>query len=169
MRTLRESSATSSWLVACLDRPLRHDAVEMAPAQRYDVVVDFSAYRFGQVVTLVDGFGRGSTAQVMRFRVARPATDDTRVPDKLSQIAPLKRAQAVVTRTLRFRQGKVHGMAGWTINGLPFAPDLVHARARLGTVEIWRLFSDLHHPIHIHLAPFQVLSRGIGGPYTAGS
>ncbi|WP_084258549.1 multicopper oxidase family protein [Microtetraspora malaysiensis] len=147
-----------------LERPLRHDAIEMAPAQRYDVVVDFGAYRVGQEVTLVNEFGSGPTAQVMRFRVARAAHDDSRVPDRLSRIVPLDRADAVVTRTLRFRHDTMHGMTGWTINGLPFGPDVVHARARLGTVEVWRLITDFHHPIHLHLAPFQVLSRGNGGP-----
>lgn len=147
-----------------LDRPVRHDAIEMAPAQRYDVVVDFGAYHVGQEVTLVNEFGAGSTAQVMRFRIARSAKDDTRVPEKLSEIAALNPAQAVVTRTMRFRHDDVRGMAGWTINGQPFAPDVVHAHARLGTVEIWRLTTDFHHPIHVHLAPFQVLSRGNGGP-----
>jgi FtsP/CotA-like multicopper oxidase with cupredoxin domain len=34
------------------------------------------------------------------------------------------------------------------------------ARAELGRTEIWRLYSDLHHPVHIHLSPFQVISRG---------
>jgi spore coat protein A, manganese oxidase len=26
------------------------------------------------------------------------------------------------------------------------------------------LVADFHHPVHIHLNPFQVLSRGINGP-----
>jgi spore coat protein A len=29
---------------------------------------------------------------------------------------------------------------------------------------VWRLTSDFHHPIHLHLVHFQVLSRGSGGP-----
>jgi FtsP/CotA-like multicopper oxidase with cupredoxin domain len=34
------------------------------------------------------------------------------------------------------------------------------ARVRLGEVERWRFYSDLHHPVHVHLDPFQVISRG---------
>jgi spore coat protein A len=153
-----------------LNRPVRHDAIEIAPAQRYDVVVDFGAYRVGQEVTLVNTFGVGSTAHVMRFRITRSARDDSQVPDRLSEPEVLSPASAVATRTMRFQHNDVHGMAGWTINGQPFAPDLVHARARLGTVEIWRLTTDFHHPIHIHLAPFQVLDRNSGalGPYDQG-
>ena len=35
---------------------------------------------------------------------------------------------------------------------------------KLGTTEVWRLVSDFHHPIHLHLVHFQVLSRGPSGP-----
>ncbi|WP_329524923.1 multicopper oxidase domain-containing protein [Streptomyces sp. NBC_01462] len=30
-------------------------------------------------------------------------------------------------------------------------------------MEVWRLATDAYHPVHIHLSPFQVLSRN-GGP-----
>ena len=35
----------------------------------------------------------------------------------------------------------------------------VFADPALGDVEIWRFTSDLHHPVHVHLDPFQVLTR----------
>ena len=34
----------------------------------------------------------------------------------------------------------------------------------LGELEIWRVVSDLHHPVHVHLDPFQVVSRRGGAP-----
>jgi spore coat protein A len=52
----------------------------------------------------------------------------------------------------------------WTINGAVFDPDADLATPRLGDVETWRLMTDLHHPVHIHLAPFQVLRRGGRSP-----
>jgi spore coat protein A len=56
------------------------------------------------------------------------------------------------------------------INGQPFGAGDIAARPRLGTTEVWRLVSDLHHPIHLHTNSFQVLSRGLGppGPFDAG-
>nr|WTB36165.1 multicopper oxidase domain-containing protein [Streptomyces sp. NBC_00830] len=41
---------------------------------------------------------------------------------------------------------------------------------RLGALEVWRFTSDFHHPVHLHLAHFQVLSRNgeAPGPYDAG-
>jgi spore coat protein A len=147
-----------------LTKPIVHDAIEIAPAQRFDVIVDFARYRPGQYVTLRNEFGHGTTAKVMRFQVTGTAADETRVPDELSTAPVPRRAEAVITRTLRFRHGKLHGMVGWTINGRPFDPDVNIAEPRLGTTEIWRLTSDFHHPVHLHLGGFHVLSRGIGGP-----
>lgn len=151
--------------------PLTHDAIEIAPAQRFDVLVDFTRYRPGATVTLVNTFGTGSTRPVLQFRLTgTPAHDDTAVPVRLSATAPPSpvdaSAQAVTNRTFTFRQGGVDGLPGWLINGQPFNPDRPIARPRLGTTEIWRLTSDFHHPIHVHLAHFQVLTRGLGGPGT---
>ena len=145
-----------------LDRPVAHDAIELAPAERFDVVVDFGRYRPGEQVTLRNEFGEDATAAVMRFRITHAAGDPSRIPDQLTA-APAT-VRPVVTRDLRFRHDTVHGMPGWTINGEPFDPDRPIASPRLGTSEIWRLHSDFHHPVHLHLATFRVLGRGIGGP-----
>lgn len=55
------------------------------------MVVDFGRYPVGTEVTLVNRLGAGPAAHVMRFRVARRATDDTHVPDRLADLDPLTR------------------------------------------------------------------------------
>ncbi len=152
-----------------LAQPLQHDHIEMAPAQRFDVIVDFSVYQPGTVVTLINDFDSGRMGQVMRFIVGARAEDNSRIPDRLTTIEPLDTtADGVITRTMRFNSGHLSSgnrdRHGWLINGDPFSPDIAAARPALDSVEIWRLVSDFHHPIHIHLNPFQVLSRGLGGP-----
>jgi spore coat protein A len=153
-----------------LDTPRGHDHLPIAPAERYDVVVDFGAYPVGTEVTLVNRYGTGSTTRVMRFRVTRRATEDSHVPDRLGDTEPLDRAQARVTRDFSFRGGRVGDRHGWTINGQPYAPTRIDARPRLGDVEIWRFVADLHHPIHLHLVAFHILSRGgrEPGPHDVG-
>ena len=145
-----------------LAAPVWHDAVEIAPAQRFDVVVDFGRYRPGSIVRLVNTWGTGGTRDVLEFRVGAPAPDGTAVPARLSEVPPAE--VPVTTRTFRLRHDPVRGMTGWTIDGKPFDPALSVARPRLGQPELWRLGSDFHHPVHLHLAPFRVLSRGTGGP-----
>ncbi|GAA3347857.1 multicopper oxidase family protein [Amorphoplanes nipponensis] len=145
-----------------LTEPVVHEAVELAPGQRCDVIVDFSRYRTGQQVTLRNEFGDRTTAVVMRFRVTGPAADPSRIPDSLAPAPASARTAAV--RDFHFRHDTLHGRPGWTINGNPFSPAQSNADPLLGTTEVWRLTSDFHHPVHLHLGHFRILSRGIGGP-----
>jgi spore coat protein A len=150
-----------------LDRPRGHSALGMAPAERFDVVVDFSAYPVGTRVTVRNTLGAGRTGDVMRFVVARKATDDSRVPALLRPFEVLTPPAGAVRRSFRFRRGDggSGGKHWWRINGEPFDPARMLASIRPGQVEVWRFSSDLHHPIHVHLARFQVLSRGSHEPH----
>jgi spore coat protein A, manganese oxidase len=152
-----------------LARPVAHDSLEVAPAERFDVVVDFSRYPVGTRVRLVNRLGSGDTAEVMRFDVTgADRSDDSAVPAVLSDDVPqLSTGSAVTTRTFAFRQG--HG-GTWTINDLAYRPGRALARPKLGALEVWRFVTDLHHPIHLHLNHFQVASRNgrSPGPYDAG-
>jgi FtsP/CotA-like multicopper oxidase with cupredoxin domain len=47
----------------------------------------------------------------------------------------------------------------WTVNGQLFDLSASVAQPQFGTVERWRFSSDFHHPIHLHLVHFQLLSR----------
>ncbi|QCO98450.1 multicopper oxidase family protein [Arthrobacter sp. 24S4-2] len=147
-----------------LAAPIRHEHFDLAPAQRVDIVVDFAGYKPGTAVTLLNDFGEGNMSQIMRFIVGPKSHDTFTVPDRLSTIEPITAADAVATRTFRFQSGDVGHTKGWLIDGQPFSSDNISAAVKLGTVEIWRLIADFHHPVHLHLNPFQVLSRGIGGP-----
>jgi spore coat protein A len=151
-----------------LEAPVGLDAIEMAPAERFDVVVDFGRYPVGTRITLLNDFGVGSSRPVMRFHVVRRAADDTHVPARLSTIDWPDPAASAATRSFVFRN--TGRSDGWTINGDPFSPTRMAATPRLGTTEIWRFVSDLHHPIHLHLVAMRVLGRGLdrAGPYDHG-
>ena len=153
-----------------LEKPVTHNDLVIAPAERFDVIVDFSRYQPGTELTVHNVLGSGSTADVMRFRVVRKGTDDSRIPERLSTIERLDPAKAVRTREWRFRRGKMHGHTGWLINDAPFDHHSTAASTKLGDIEIWRFISDLHHPVHVHLDPFQVVKRHgkDPGPYDSG-
>jgi spore coat protein A len=103
-----------------LEHPLPHDSLTIAPAERFDVVVDFSRYPPGPKVRLVNLSGSGSTAEVMRFDVGTDASaaDDSGIPATLSTVAALDAHQAVATRDFVFQ----HSPNGWTINGDTYQP-----------------------------------------------
>ncbi|WP_067170532.1 multicopper oxidase family protein [Microtetraspora niveoalba] len=144
-----------------LAAPVTHKTLPIAPAERYDVVVDFSGVPIGGRVRVVNRLGSGRTRDVMAFRVARKVADDSRIPGTLSTDLPdWRRSDAVRVREFAFRAGRTHGGRGWLIGGLPFDPARTDVTARLGDVEVWRLIADVHHPVHLHLVGFRVLSRG---------
>ncbi|HKA51526.1 MAG TPA: multicopper oxidase family protein [Candidatus Dormibacteraeota bacterium] len=156
-----------------LAAPRYHDQIQIAQAQRFDVVVDFSGYSIGDKVIMRNKLSSGGTGQVMRFVIARSGTDDSRVPSRLVGVRRLAPSQATVTRELTFHRGEAerHGMPLWTVDGKPFDPERIDANPRLGAIERWKVRAEnVPHPVHIHLAHFQVAGRDGGdpGPYDAG-
>jgi spore coat protein A len=147
-----------------LASPRTHPHLDLASAERQEVVVDFSGYRIGQNVRLINDFGENSTRQVMEFRIVRKGTDESSIPDVLSVIEPLDPAEVTVERDMVFQSQAINGNHGWTVNGQPFEVDHIHAAPKQGAVEIWNLYGDFHHPVHLHLVHFQVLGRGTKGP-----
>jgi len=140
-----------------LERAVPHRTLPIAPAERFDVIVDFSQYKMGDRIILRNKQGDDSAAEIMRFDVDGEEKDHSSVPEKLSDFEHLDFHDAATTRLFDFSYG---GMKeGWTINGQPFDPERMDARPKLGSTEIWKLRSDVHHPLHLHLAHFQVLSH----------
>lgn len=145
-----------------LSAPVEHDAIDIAQAERFDVIVDFSSHHVGDQITMVNDYGSGGTAQVMRFVVARREADTSVVPDRLADLETLSKDDVSVEREFVFARGgaQAHGMTLWTVNGQPFSPDTIVARPQLGATEKWTIRAqNVEHPFHIHLAPFQVIGR----------
>lgn len=150
-----------------LAAPFPHRTVKLAPAERFDLIVDFSKYALGSTVVLANRADSGPTGQIMRFDVTRRERDQSSIPPQLSSFTFPNPRDAIVRRTFNFSYS---GMGeGWTINGKPFDPLRMDARPKLDTTEIWRLETDFNHPLHVHLVQFQVLSHsGRPGLYDAG-
>jgi len=149
-----------------LEAPITHRSLRIAPAERFDLILDFSKYRVGSSVTLVNKAAGGAQSQIMRFHVTRQERDESAVPSKLSAPAFRRDTAGLITRVFNF---SYRGMEGWTINGKAFDPVRMDARPKLDTTEIWRLQTDFSHPLHLHLVHFQVLSHsGRPGPFDAG-
>jgi spore coat protein A len=156
-----------------LAAPVAHDRLDIAQAERFEVIIDFSRYRVGTTITLTNAFGSGGTSRVMRFVVAREGREGSQIPARLAEVRPLTRSDATVERSFQFARGgaTMNGVTLWTINGKPFDPQRIDANPRLGAVELWKIRTlNVEHPIHIHLGAFQVLSKNGDppGPYNAG-
>jgi spore coat protein A len=147
--------------------PVVHRTIRIAPAERFDVVVDFSKYRVGSNVTLVNKLGDGRAGQIMRFDIVRQERDESAIPAKLATVDFPKQEDARVTRAFDFSYNRAGH--GWMVNGKSYDPARMDARPNLDATEIWRLTADFSHPLHLHLVHFQVLGHsGRPGPYDAG-
>jgi len=150
-----------------LEAPVSHSSVRIAPAERFDIVIDFSKFAIGSNVTLVNSAADGPAGHIMRFDVVRNERDQSEIPAKLSDVSFAKPEDAAVTRVFDFSYQRASH--GWMINGKPYDPTRMDARPRLDSTEIWRLQTDFNHPLHLHLVHFQVLAHiGRPGPYDAG-
>jgi FtsP/CotA-like multicopper oxidase with cupredoxin domain len=140
-----------------LAAPCARTEIELWPAERADVVVDFSRHRPGSSVVLENAGSPGRASRVMRFDVVGRADDPSAVPRRLRAIpspppAPQTR-EVVLSLDRRHRR--------WVINGRSFDHERVDARIGRGRPEVWRLVnrSAMTHPIHFHNQPFRVLDR----------
>lgn len=146
--------ATDQGLVSA---PVKLDTVFLAPAERMDVVIDFSRLQ-GQDVVL-----RNGAVDILQFRVAKETTPSGRtLPTALRPVLKIPESEAVRTRypTLEENVDVLDAPMIHLLNGARWH-DPVTEKPKLGTTEIWALINltEDSHPIHIHLTRFQILDR----------
>lgn len=143
-------------------------SVLLGPAQRADVLVDFTGASGRRLVlesVPAEPGGTGVDARqtaVMEFRVGDPARDTSRLPSRLPSPTLVSPVPNRVAKTWTFGlDGDDHHGSFWSINGRAFDPDRVDHRPALGTVERWRLrnTSDVTHYVHIHAEQWRTLLR----------
>jgi spore coat protein A len=131
--------------------------LRLAPAERGDIVVDFSGCRDTRVELENDG------VPIMQIRVSAAAVNDTSaLPAMLRPLEPLKESDATETRihTLSEDDDLLSRPFRMLLNRTRWhAP--VTEQPRLGSTEIWSFanVTDESHPIHLHLVRFQILDR----------
>jgi spore coat protein A len=145
-----------------LPAPIPATSVTLAPAERVELVVDFSRYPIGTQIVLENTYGATDASKnVMRFDVVRGARDYSRVPDQLRDPLPDLGA-AAVTRKIVMKLNFQTGM--FELDGKTFDMDRVDQQVRLGDTEIWEISNPgvlppISHNLHLHGVHFQVLDR----------
>ncbi len=172
-----------------LSKPEQVTSIAIAPAERFQVLVDFSDGKQALIVTkperafIGNGMmgammkGRAMAAQLIKGKTvlvafktdARLPIKITQIPNALDGIMPDLSIKPVVTRKFQLTTGMGSGMGGgmgmmnngMTINGKSYEMSRVDFDAKLGTIEKWIISSDiLSHPFHVHGVKFAVLSEG---------
>jgi len=143
--------------------------VTVAPAERADIVVDFSGFAPGDVITMknlgIDDFPGSeleSIKLIMQFRVVESSGDDNSdLPAMLRPVPRLDPADAVRTRNLTLDLTKdEYGRPKFLLNKALWM-DPITETPKLNTTEIWNFvnLTPNGHPMHVHLVTFGVLSR----------
>lgn len=124
--------------------------IDMANGERTDVLIDFRQMANGSTVMLRD---LRTGWDLLEFRISSSAVIPFNdLPGTLSVIDPL--SAPVNTRTFSFD-------AMSKINGLEYKMDRIDWTVPFGVTEKWifKTNGNAPHPVHVHGAAFQVLSR----------
>jgi spore coat protein A len=154
------------------DRPVPLSRLILLPAERADVIIDFSRFA-GQTLTVANAdlpvevsSPAPALASVMEIRVGRRVSSPgpAGIPSSLPGVLPALDAPSVTRNiTLEEVENATTGDPEYgSLNGRKF-DDVrgVQERPRVGSTEDWRLvnLTEDTHPIHLHLVQFQVMDR----------
>jgi spore coat protein A len=153
-----------------LAAPVKLTSLELAPAERADVLIDFS-HAEGHHLHLING-----AFEILEFRVGRNVSvthprqphrdlpDASSIPVNLRTIDRIPESAAITTRTITLNEylDKIGNSMLMLLNRKRWHEPVTET-PRLNTTEIWEfvnLTEDLH-PMHVHLVRFQVLDRRV--------
>jgi blue copper oxidase len=135
-----------------LQAPVQVPQIDLGPGERVDVVIDFRDLSEGSSIMLRD---LRSGWDLVQF-VGSGANGSTWTPPaQLSTIVPL-------VNPARERNFSFDGMS--RINGKVYNLDRIDFAVPFGETELWRFKTagNAPHPVHVHGASFQVVSRSGG-------
>jgi len=150
------------------ETPLTLTEMTLGPAERADILVDFSGESPGTEILLTNSAGapypNGNPAndlpEIMKFVVGSGTGPVVATPGTLATVETLLEGDAEEDREflLRKMDGTCTGFE-WGINDLGWTD--ITERPQLGTTEVWEFAnaSGMMHPMHMHLVLFQVLDR----------
>lgn len=141
-----------------LNAPVSTAHLLLAPAERADLLLDFSHAAGGQVQLLNDGIG------VLQFRVAPTASTAPKhsIPTSLRTITPTPVSTSTVTRTITLDEALTHiGNPMLMVLNKKRWHEPVTEQPHLNATEIWEFINltEDTHPMHLHLVRFQILDR----------
>ncbi len=146
----------------------------ISPAERFDIIIDFSALPMGTVLTLKNdapapypagGGAQPQIGELMQIRVSRGLQSEDTTTAAASLALPalpaLSPTPGIASRVINLEN--IEGATGrlqLQINNKLFR-DPVEEQPRDGTTEIWEFvnLTEEAHPLHLHLTQFQILNR----------
>jgi spore coat protein A, manganese oxidase len=140
-----------------LSAPLQRDRIELYPAERADVVIDFSSVA-GQSVQL-----RHQSQGIVEFRVRSHSVRDTSaLPAALRAVPRIDVSSAAQHRVMTLNEiDDANGYAMTMLLDGKRWHEPISEKPLQNSVETWSFvnLSGDAHPIHLHLVRFQIIDR----------
>ncbi|WP_413381456.1 multicopper oxidase family protein [Alkalihalobacillus sp. 1P02AB] len=154
------------------EKPIGVSEILLAPAERADVIIDFSNQQ-NQTIVLKNNarapYPNGEEVDphtigiVMKFKVSVPLShiDTSVIPRKLVQYGQLTEQMASKNRLLTLDSVRDTYGRGLMLLDHKKWDEPITELPYLGTTEVWSFINltDKSHPIHLHLGSFQILDR----------
>jgi FtsP/CotA-like multicopper oxidase with cupredoxin domain len=138
---------------AFLETPVELTQLQLSPAERVEIVVDFSN-DLGKEEIFTD---KSSGKDLFKANINQTATTTTTLPNQLVTLNKLSPSNAVNTRafTLSGRMGS------FAINGQAMDMSVINETVPLNAIEIWEVTNTMGmaHNFHIHASHFQLIER----------
>lgn len=160
-----------------LQNPIKVNEILLAPAERLDILVDFSTLKINTDVFLMSkqfsnaGNSQGGQSfKIMKFSVNQSVTENYTIPGSLSTFQPMPIASNtrnfILSEMGSMSGGMGSGMSGMhKINGKVFDAARIDENVTAKAVEYWTFDNQgtEPHPIHLHSVQFRVVERtGVG-------
>jgi FtsP/CotA-like multicopper oxidase with cupredoxin domain len=147
--------------------PYDTDVVQVAPGERYDVLVRMPTDEAAIEVSTLDvdrGAGMRDEAAVLFEVAVHGAPRDTRIVDPTPTIEPLDVSSGQTRRFVLTSMLEGPGSPAFFINDQRW-PLNTHVEVRTGDVDVWEVVNDEdhQHPFHIHGLFFQPLDGAVLG------
>ena len=155
-----------------LQVPVKLSEITIAPAERIDMIIDFSKQPVGTSMVLTNtarvpfDFGTPpnpeTTGKIMQFRVVPcQRLDKSIIPRYFNLIKKIREYRADVIRDITLDVVRdEYNRLEFLLNKKKFMDEITE-KPYLNDIEIWRIINAglAVHPMHVHLIQFQVLDR----------
>lgn len=162
-----------------LQQPVSVNLLDLAPAERYEIIVDVSDRKSVMLQSLA-GVGNSAHGPMRMMGMNMPfdvlLIDASQAkksqPQKLQQLTTLTNfstAERPRLRRVDLQMGMMGGVSGGMmgINGRAFDMRRIDFTLKKDSLEYWQLVnrSPLVHPFHVHNTQFRIVSRNNTGPF----
>lgn len=148
-----------------MHHPAELEAFILEPAERIDLIIDFSAYKGQEIIlqNIAPGPPSPGTELIMKFRVGRElkSPDTSTIPKELMPLHKMEPELAIRERTMHLDETTDHyGRVVHLLNNRMWDAPATE-KPEIDTIEIWHLVNHFTfpHPIHLHLVHFEILGR----------